>query len=739
MNKKERYERYKYLTGLSAWEIASYKDKDNVVILNDGPSGLRKPICNEHTKQNEIIQTVCFPTPSALAASFDKEIVYNSSKNIALECKRYGTDILLAPGVNIKKYVLCGRNFEYFSEDPFLAGLLAASYVNGLEENGVGACLKHFAVNSQEWARTISSADVSLRALNEIYLRVFKYALKYSNPTAIMTSYNRINGVYVNESDYLINKKLRGEYNFKGLIMSDWCAISDKGKTISTGVNIEMPKSLLTNEEIDVQYGTCFNDEDLIKRDEETYNSLLRFKNKERLKELDLDVLHSNAVEIANKTLVLAKNDNHYFPLNKDEKVLVLGYFANHSRFVGNGSGFVKAYRKETFIDVLDKQNISYEFIECFDGDDVSINADKLIEYKNRFDKVILFLGQYQEDESEGEDRKTIQLRKSQIDTLKMVKEVFDDFGVVLISGSVVDVSEIYKLSNSLLITYLAGEGQAEAIFNNLYGINNPSGRLPETWISDIYQNEHNHQYDSKDYFYTLYTDDVFVGYRYYDLGVEGFYLPFGYGLSYSTFSYSNFSLEKEENLLKVHLNIKNESEIDGEDVIQIYVAKEASSIYRPKKELKGFKKIFVPKKTEKEVVVSLDIDDLTSYRDKTDSFELEDGIYQIYIMKNAKEIIQKLEIKLDGIIFEEIKSPKTIIPSVGSETITLDHPLVLLYKNPIFEKYIYEHHKEIDLKPFYDLFPHAGQLAIRKIVSDEFLKISFTELKEIVDLINNN
>ena len=340
MNKNERYNRYKYLTGLSAWEIASYRDPENVIILNDGPSGLRKPLKNGFTEQNEVIQTVCMPTPSALAASFDKDACYETGELIAKECLHHKTNILLAPGINIKRYVMCGRNFEYFSEDPYLTGVLAANYVNGLEEKGVGACVKHYACNSQEHGRTINSSEVSLRALNEIYLRAFKYTLKYSNPSSIMTSYNRINGVYVNESEYLLQKKLRKEFNFRGLIMSDWCAVSDKGVTYKTGLNIEMPLAKMSYDFMDRGYGKTFDDDDLIKLDNEIYQTISKFKDTKPLEELNLDQLHKQAVDVADKTIVLAKNEGNYLPVSKNEKILVLGYFANHARFVGKGSGW---------------------------------------------------------------------------------------------------------------------------------------------------------------------------------------------------------------------------------------------------------------------------------------------------------------------------------------------------------------------------------------------------------------
>ena len=505
MDKKERYERYKYLTGLNAWEIASYQDPSNVVVLNDGPSGLRKPLKNGFTEQQDVIQTVCMPTPSALAASFNKDACYETGELIAKECLHHHTDILLAPGINIKRFVLCGRNFEYFSEDPYLAGILAASYINGLEENGVGTCVKHYACNSQEHGRTINSSEISLRALNEIYLRVFKYTLAHSNPTSIMTSYNRINEVYVNESKYLIQDKLRKEYGFKGLIMSDWCAVSNKGVTFKTGLNIEMPLARMSYDMMDRGYGTLFDDQDLIDRDNELNETLKKFKVKKSLDSLNLDELHAQAVSVADQTMVLVKNENQYLPLAEEDSVLVLGYFANHARFVGKGSGWVNAYKHVTFLDVLNEKGTKYEFLECFDEDKVNVTVEELEALKGKYNKVLLFLGQYQHDESEGVDRETIDLRPQQIEVLKMVKNTFGEFATVLVTGSVVNVKEVYENSNSMLITYLAGEGQSEGIYNNVFGISNPSGRLPETWIYSLDQNPINLEYKRRDIYHTYY------------------------------------------------------------------------------------------------------------------------------------------------------------------------------------------------------------------------------------------
>ncbi len=739
MDKKERYERYRYLTGLSAWEIASYRDPANVAVLNDGPSGLRKPLKNGFTEQNEVIQTVCMPTPSALAASFDPAACYETGELIAKECLHHGTNILLAPGINIKRYVLCGRNFEYFSEDPYLTGILASQYVNGLEDNHIGACVKHYACNSQEHGRTVNSSEVSLRALNEIYLRAFQYTLKYSNPSSIMTSYNRINGVYVNESEYLIQKKLRKAFGFKGLIMSDWCAVSDKGTTFKTGLNIEMPLAKMSYEFMDRGYGKTFDDDDLIKLDNEIYDTVSRFKKAERLETLDLDALHQKAVDVANKTAVLVKNDNDYLPVGKQDKILVLGYFANHARFVGKGSGWVNAYQNTTFLDVLDRSGIQYDFLQCYDENAVTVTADELLKYQGRYDKVLLFLGQYQSDESEGIDRSTIELRSQQIEVLNMVKSVFDTFATVLVSGSVVNVKEVYQASSAMLITYLAGEGQSEAIFNNLFGDHNPCGRLPETWISSMDQNPINAEYARRDIYHTYYYDDIYVGYRYYDLQDNGFILPFGYGLSYSKFRYSDFACNTADDKIRISLSITNESDIPGEDVIQIYIGKKASAIYRPIKELKAFQKAFVPARSTVRVDVEVDTDDVKSYRDLTDTFELEDGEYEVYVALNTHQIIHEDKIRLTGIQFEEALQPKQLEQKEVPSKYTLDTPAGILFENEAFKKYVQDKQLPIDAENFEKKLFWIDSKALRVTICDGDLNISYEQMEELINYLNEN
>ena len=734
MNKKERYERYKYLQGLSAWDIGTYKNPDLKVVVNDGPNGLRKPATNLFTDQSGVIKTVCTPTISALAASFSYDACYNAGQILANECLYHNTNILLGPGVNIKRNALCGRNFEYFSEDPFLTGILASGFVNGLESNGVGACIKHFACNNQEFARLVNSSEVSLRALNEIYLRSFKYILKYSNPTAIMTSYNKINGVYVNESEYLLQKKIRDEYKYKGLIMSDWCAVSNKGKTIRCGLNIEMPISIRSNEYFDKSYNVEFDESDLIKRDNETYYALNKYNSSKRLDSIDLDNLHSKALKIAEETMVLVKNDN-YLPLKEEERVLFLGYFVNHSRYVGGGSGWVNAYNAPSFLEVLKVKECDYDFIQLYDEDKLLVTLEELEEIKNDYDKVVLFLGQYENDESEGYDRKGITLREHQLKACNLCKKVFGDFASVIIGGSVIDLEVVFKNSKSVMISYLAGEAQSEAIFNNLYGIHNPSGRLPETWISSLEQNPIYNEILKKDVFYSYYDEDIFVGYRYYDNVKNGFMLPFGYGLSYSKFRYFNFSVVKDNNKIIAKLDVENVSKISGFDVIQIYISKVNSSVYRPYKELKGFKKVYLNSNETTHVEINVDIEDIGVFSIENDDYVIENGKYLIHFARNSFEIERSIEIELDGESLIAHNEPDRLSRKESPKYYNLDTPLIFVADNIIFKEEL----KKYGLDTFFDNNKWIIYEPFRKLAYENDFMWSFEYLEEIISKMNEN
>lgn len=661
MDKAKRSEYYKHSMGLDSWTIASAKNPKHKVVMNDGPCGLRKPAENGFLNQGGVAIATCTPAPSALAASFDKKICYQTGGILAKNCLHMGTQILLAPGVNIKRSALCGRNFEYFSEDPFLAGRLAAEYINGLEDNGVSACVKHYAANNKEYARTRNSSEMSLRALNEIYLKSFSYVMQYSTPRCLMTSYNRVNGEYINESDYLINKKLKTEFGFKGIIMSDWGAVSDKAVTIKTGLDLEMPVSSYGSKFLDKELAKgVFSEEDLIRNDEHLDSVLKTFKKPGKV-EYDFDKAHKDAVKLAAETLVLAKNEKQYLPFKKEDKVLVIGWFANECRFVGGGSGWVNAYGKTTFIDVLKKEKIDYEFTRGYDdikNHRINVTELELLKKAYNFDKVILFLGTHQEDETEGRDRRNIELHENQKFTLECVKKVFPHFATVIISGGVLNIEDVYSSSDAVLISYLAGEGQAEAIYRNVFGLHNPCGRLPETWISSLDQFPAYKGFLEQDKNYEYYDEDIYVGYRYFLENRKGFMLPFGYGLSYTFFTYSAFKSEVIGDEIVSKVTVKNSGSVEGSDIVQLYVGKKNSNVYRPLYEFKGFEKVSLKPGESKEVEIRIPLKNLGVYSYEKDTLVVEDGKYTVYLNRNAFDIVLEKQINVKGEEIGPQKSP---------------------------------------------------------------------------------
>ncbi|MCQ2589564.1 MAG: glycoside hydrolase family 3 C-terminal domain-containing protein [Treponema sp.] len=649
MKDSKRFEYYYHTQGLDCWHISPLKGNLKPLTLNDGPCGVRKPSTEEYTEQSGIMEAICGVSPSGIAASFSREVAFKNGEVLAEDCINKSVDVLLAPGVNIKRNCLCGRNFEYFSEDPFLSGTLAAEYINGLQEHGVRACLKHYCCNNKEYARMVNSSNVSLRALNEIYLRSFSFTLKNSNPFSIMTSYNKVNGEYVPESNYLLNEKLKKQFNYKGLIMSDWCAVSDKAKTIKNGLHVEMPKAFRSNKYLDGKLNNNeFTEDDLIRNDNEFYNAIINFTNKKKHSGLTNEQLHEICVKNASEVPVLIKNNNNFLPLLRNEKILFIGYSVSNHIFCGSGSAAVNSFYKKTFLDLLTEKNIDFKYILGSDENNLLISEKELKLYSKTFDKVVLFLSDFIGDEEEAHDRETISLRKSQIDLFDIVKKVFKNFATVLICGAVYDVEEIYNDSSAFLINYYSGEGQDEGIFNNLFGNANPSGRLPETWISSLKQNSIYNNLNKHDLYNEYYDDDIYVGYRYY-FGKHGFYLPFGYGLSYSCFEYSNIYVKANINNLEISLDITNNSNFSGNDVVQIYVGKKNSNVYRSKYELKAYKKVFVEAYKTQKAKLIIDLDDLSVYDYSSDSMKIEDGEYEIYIAKNSKDIIDCKTVSISG------------------------------------------------------------------------------------------
>lgn len=731
MERKERLENYRCFMGVNSWEIRSMDTSIRSIVVNDGPLGTRKPVDNDFTNQNEILETVCLLSPAALAASFSEEVCYENGRLLALDCLSKKVDVLLAPGINIKRSALCGRNFEYFSEDPFLAGFLASAYIRGIEENGASACVKHYVANNQESFRMTNSSELSLRALNEIYLWPFAYVIQHAHPSVLMTSYNRVNGVYVNESSYLLKKKLRQEYGFRGLIVSDWTAVMHKGKTIHAGLDVEMPVSKRRMEEIDSRYQKDFTLQDIIERRDEICHSLAAIVQKESpVVEYDFKKVHARAKELAKETFVLLKNEKQYLPFSTQEKTLVIGYFADHPRFVGGGSAWVNTHQKISFLDVLRKENIPFDYIEGYqEGKSLLDSFSSLQEYK----QVLVFLGQYENDEGEGWDRASLSMHDEQLEVLKALKKRHIPYASIIVTGSVIDISYVKKEAKSIIVSYLSGEGMYEALCDTLYGKSNPSGRLPETWISStrahpLYKNWKKHPI-----YASYYDEDIFVGYRYYDMKGESKTISyaFGEGMSYSTFVWDHFTIALKNDQIQICGKIKNISPFDGKEVIQIYVGNKESAVYRPLKELKAIQKIDISSQEEKEIEVQIPLSLLSIYDVESDTMKIEKGIYQVYIGKNVKEILFMQEIEVPGEVISEQKEIPVLRRKSKPKKATMMTPVLEVLKDEKFIEMLHQKHPSLDVEKFFKERSWMLFEPIRNITFNGELDIDFDFLKQ--------
>lgn len=728
MDKQDRLNSYKFFQGLNAWEIGINEKDIKPICVNDGPMGVRKPSHNDFTNQEEILKATCMLSGAALASSFSEDICYRNGKSLAQECNYRKVDVLLAPGVNIKRSALCGRNFEYFSEDPYLAGLLASAYIRGLEENGAASCVKHFVANNQENNRMCSSSEMSLRALNEIYLYPFAYIIKHSNPSLLMTSYNRVNGVYINESKYLLQDKLRTEYQYKGLIISDWTAVVNKGRTIACGLDVEMPISKRTMEEIDEQYNIEFNEEDILNRRREIINSLKSINDKKIVSNtFDFNASHKNVVELAKETFVLLKNEERYLPFNKKDKVLVLGYFANNPRFVGGGSGYVNVNKGIDFISALNEQEYDYDFYQAYSPNRYLLDENLILNKINDYKKVIVFLGQYADDETEGRDRISIDMHIEQLKLIEFLNKNSIDYSAIIITGSVINIEKIKESAKAIIVSYLAGEGMYEALRDTIFGDNNPSGRLPETWISSLDANPIYDEISKNNIFHSYYDDDIYVGYRYYDMSdTKKINYYFGDGLSYAQYVYDVIKVALENNEIIIDMNIENVSDYDGKDVIQIYVGKRDSSLYRPLKELKAIKKCLIKKHEIISTTIHVSLDDLKVYDITDDKMKLEDGKYEIYINKDLKESICIKELYIKG---EKLKS-NLQKPQLIRHQESIDCPMMvptyLVIETDNFKKMMQEANPNLDITKFFESHQWMLYEPVRNLTYNDELNIDF-------------
>jgi len=609
--------------------------------LSDGPHGLRKQAGeSDHLGLNPSVPATCFPTASAVANSWDAALGEEIGAALGEEAAAQEVSVVLGPGLNMKRNPLCGRSFEYFSEDPYLAGKLAAGYIRGIQSKGVAACPKHFAVNSQETRRMASDSIVDERTLREIYLTGFEIAVKEGHPRSIMSSYNLVNGTYANENKHLLMEILRGEWGFDGAVITDWGGSNDHALGVKNGSTLEMPapggdsvRELLAA----VESGKI-SESDIDARLSELLP--LVFDTKAALdaapREFDAAAHHALARRAAAESLVLLKNEGSLLPLAAGSKVAVIGDFAKNPRYQGAGSSMVNSTQVDVLLDkLIDSELNVIGYQQGFDrhGKPDAALQKSACELATQADTVILCMGLDEIAESEGLDRSNLRLAQNQVDLLQAVAAVNPKIVVVLYSGSVVETPWLDNCQ-ALLYAALGGQAGAGAVADALTGKVNPCGKLAETWplaYADV---------PSAADFATRrktveYREGLYIGYRYFTTAEKAVRFPFGYGMSYTTFAYSDMAADEQG----VSLTVTNTGSVAGTEIVQLYVAKKNSELFRPAKELKGFARVTLAPGEKQRITIMLDDKAFRFWNVKANRWEIEGGEYELLVGASVEDI----------------------------------------------------------------------------------------------------
>ena len=609
------------------------------MILSDGPHGLRRQAgAGDHLGLNASLPATCFPTAATMANSWDESLGEEVGKALGEEARTMGVHVLLGPGMNIKRSPLCGRNFEYFSEDPYLAGKMAAAYARGIQSQGVSSCIKHFAVNSQEERRMAMNAVVDERTLREIYLTGFEIAVEEGAPKAVMTSYNEVNGEYANENTHLLKEILRGDWGFDGLVVSDWGGANDHVKAVQAGSDLEMPAPGLgsARELVDAVKSGALSMEDLDARVDELLDIIFwtAEKAKDAPKEFDKEAHHALARKAAASCAVLLKNKGGILPLKEGTSVAVIGDFAFTPRYQGAGSSVVNVTKLETIEELIKEEKgltvKGYAHGYKRSGEEDAALVKEALDLAKQADVVLYFFGLDEMSESEGLDRTHMRIPKVQIDLLCALAKENPNVVGILSAGSAIEMPWDKDLK-AILHGYLTGQAGAGAILDILTGRVNPSGKLTETY-PEKYEDTPSCPYYPAKQRNSEYREAVFVGYRYFQSVGKYVRYPFGYGLSYTKFAYSDLKVDEKG----ATFTLKNIGDVDGAEVAQMYVGLHESRIFRPKKELKGFKKVFLKAGEEKTVTIPFDKRTFRYWNVKTNGWATERGNYSIYVGSNV-------------------------------------------------------------------------------------------------------
>ena len=641
------------LSGRDFWQTQSVKRLgiENMT-LSDGPHGIRKQEgAGDQLGINGSLPATCYPTAATMANSWDPALGEELGRHLGTEAASQDVCVLLGPGLNIKRSPFCGRNFEYFSEDPYLAGKMAAGYIRGIQENGVSACPKHFAANNTELRRMASNSVMDERTLREIYLTNFEIAVKEGHPRSIMSSYNMVNGVYANENAHLLQEILRDDWGFDGFVVSDWGACNDFTDGVRAGSHLEMPgtggdsprqlmqavyEGRISEEEVDVRVDELL---DVMLSTRKAVDPL-------KGKPFDIDEHHAFARKCSEQSIVLLKNEENILPLKKGRKVAVIGEFARKARYQGAGSSVVNCTKLDHTMDVIGDYDIDVVGFEPgyprHGEPDAEMRA-KAVALAKKADVVLLYIGLDEISESEGLDRSTLALPRCQTELLDAVAAANPNIVVVMSAGSSVEMPWIDKVKG-LVHAYLCGQAGAGAVLRVILGEVNPSGKLSESYPLR-YEDCSTAPYFPAKERTVEYREGLFVGYRYYCTAKLPVLFPFGFSLSYTTFAYSDLkATEKQATFI-----LKNTGKMDGAEVVQLYVHAKNPTVYRPIKELKGFEKVFLKAGESEEVTIELDDKAFRYWNRKTNRFEIDGGEYDIQICASSADVRLSASVTVKG------------------------------------------------------------------------------------------
>ena len=730
-----------YLKGVERLGIPS-------IMVADGPHGLRKQEDSaDHLGIHESIPATCFPTAAGLGSTWNRNLIKKVGSALGEECQAEGVSILLGPGVNIKRSPLGGRNFEYFSEDPYLTGEIAAKHIEGVQSQGVGTSLKHFAVNNQEERRMTTDVIIDERTLREIYLTGFEKAIKQAEPWTVMSAYNKVNGVFASENPYLLSDILRDEWGFEGFVVSDWGAINEITASVKSGLELEMPPSgnVGVDQIIQAVKDGKLSETKLDTAVERILGVILKAaSNRKENASYDKEQHHQLAREAAEESVVLLKNDDDILPLEKNGSIAVIGEFARKVRYQGSGSSHVNPNELENALDEMKKcvgESSKLQFAKGYQLDEESVDYNLLDEAVNiaaQSDVAVLFVGLPDSYESEGFDRKHMKIPESHTTLIDAVSKVNTNVVIVLSNGAPVEMPWIDQVKG-VFEGYLGGQAFGSAITNLLFGYRNPSGKLAETFPRKLSDNPSFLNFPGKQN-KVEYREGLYVGYRYYDKKELQPLYSFGHGLSYTQFKYSEMIIDKEsmkdEETVEVRASIKNIGVVAGKEIAQLYVSDLTGEVDRPQKALKGFEKISLQPGEQKTIRFYLSKRDFAYFHEGHKDWVVSTGNYKIQIGESSSSILLEETIYITS---------TTILHNKVHRNTTIGE----IYANPILSSAFQQVAQKFDLKRAASIDESSDQdemaqsllqnAPLRAVIGFTNGKVTEEMLAQLIDYLNQS